>query len=176
MLLGLIFEDFILDDKQSPPNEEREQKNITIENDKQVSALFECIFKAIPEATVYTDTNRRIVMTNPALTRIFGYSEEEIVGKHTEILYASKESYEEQGKIRFNLSAEEKLKPYEVNYRKKNGEIFPSETIGTVVKDNDGKTIGYLGIIRDISDRKGAEIALRKAHDELERKVEQRTD
>lgn len=86
---------------------------------QQVSALFESIFKAIPEATIYTDTNRRIVMSNPALTRIFGYSEEEVAGKHTEILYASKESYEEQGKIRFNLSAEEKLKPYEVSYRKK---------------------------------------------------------
>lgn len=159
---------------------ELEQKIRELEKElskhQQVSALFESIFKAIPEATIYTDTNRRIVMSNPALTRIFGYSEEEVAGKHTEILYASKESYEEQGKIRFNLSAEEKLKPYEVSYRKKNGEIFPSETVGTVVKDNDGKTIGYLGIIRDISARKKAEIALSKAHNELGKKVEQRTN
>jgi hypothetical protein len=91
------------------------------------------------------------------------------------MLYSSKESYEEQGRIRFHLSAEEKLKPYEVMYRRKDGGIFPSETVGTAVKDNEGNTIGFLGIMRDVTDRKQAEEALQRLHNKLEMRVEERT-
>jgi PAS domain S-box-containing protein len=142
---------------------------------KQLAARFECIFKAIPDAALFTDPHRRIVLSNPALGRLFGYDEGEVEGKHTEILYSNRDAYEEQGKLRFNLSAEEKIRPYEVDYRKKNGQTFPSETIGTVVKDTDGQVLGYLVVIRDISERKRAEHALQKAHDDLEQRVQLRT-
>lgn len=147
-----------------------------LQEHKQLAARFECIFKAIPDAALFADPHRQIVLSNPALSSIFGYGEGEIAGKHTEMLYVSREAYEEQGELRFNLSADEKLMPYEVNYRKKNGQTFPSETIGTVVKDSDGKVLGYLGIIRDISERKRAEQALRKAYEDLEQRVQLRTN
>ncbi len=54
--------------------------------------------------------------------------------------------------------------------------IFASETVGTVVKDIDGKVLGSLDIMRDISKRKTAEKALWKAHEVLEQRVQQRTD
>lgn len=143
--------------------------------DKPVSALFDSFFRVIPEATVLTDKNHKIIMSNPALTKIFGYLEEELVGKQIKILYASKESYEEEVKVCFNLCDEETLKPYGVNYQRKNGNIFPSKTIGTIVKDNDGKIIGYLRVIRDLSEEKAAEITSQRAYIESEKKVEIRT-
>ena len=75
---------------------------------------FQAIFKAITDAAVFTDLDRRIVIVNPALENIFGYREEELLGKKTSILYVSKEDYEEQGRIRFNLSSKEKLLTYEI--------------------------------------------------------------
>lgn len=160
--------------------EKLEQRIKTLEGKlikhKQIAARFECIFKSIPDAALFADPQRRIVLSNPALSRVFGYDEEEIEGKQTEILYVSGDAYEKQGKLRFNLSADEKLSPYEVNYRKKNGRIFPSETVGTVVKDTGGKVLGYLGIMRDISKRKNAEHALLKAYDDLEQQVRKRTN
>ncbi len=159
---------------------ELEQKIRELEEEvnslRQHSAFFECIFRAIPDPAVFADTERRIVLSNPALSRVFGYSEDEIKGRHTAIFYTSREAYEEQGKLRFNLDAAEKLSPYEVSYRKKNGQIFASETVGTAVAGRDGKPLGYLGIMRDISKRKKAENALRKAHDILEQRVRKRTD
>lgn len=121
---------------------------------KRIAAHFQCIFNAIPDATIFTDTERRIVMSNPAVEKVFGYKQEEMDGQSAEIIYTSKESYEEQGRTRFNLTAKEKLEPYKVAYRKKNNETFLSETVGTVVKDEQGKVIGFLGLMRDISDLK----------------------
>lgn len=68
-----------------------------------VSACFRSIFRAIPDAAVFADLNRRILMINPALETVFGYREEELLGRETEILYTGREEYLEQGRIRFNL-------------------------------------------------------------------------
>ena len=43
------------------------------------------------------------------------------------------------------------------------------------LRDKDGKIIGVFGITRDISERVKAEEALKKAHDELEHRVKERT-
>jgi len=43
------------------------------------------------------------------------------------------------------------------------------------LRDQTGKIVGLMGIGRDITDRKQAEEALRQAHDELEKRVAERT-
>jgi len=123
---------------------------------------FQCIFNAITDAVVFADSERKIAMVNPAFEKIFGYQEKELIGKTTDILYASREEFEKQGKIRFHLSSKQKLKPYEVTYRKKDGTVFPSETIGTILKDNSGEALGFIGLMRDITNRKRTEDSLRK--------------
>ncbi|HHB75002.1 MAG TPA: PAS domain S-box protein [Desulfobulbus sp.] len=127
---------------------------------KHDTSRFQCIFNAIADAVVFTDRKRKIVRVNPALEQIFGYQEKELLGKTTNILYASQEEYERQGRIRFHLNAEEKFLPYEVEYRKKDGTVFPSETIGAALEDETGETIGFVGLIRDITKRKKAENSL----------------
>jgi diguanylate cyclase (GGDEF)-like protein/PAS domain S-box-containing protein len=123
---------------------------------------FEAMFNAISDAIVLADIDRKITRVNKGMEYIFGYTIDDLKGKSSAILYASEQDYLHQGEIRFNLSAKEKKKPYEVYYRRKNGEIFPGETIGTVVKNSDGKIIEYIGVIRDISERK-------QAQDEIQR-------
>ncbi|MFQ5765370.1 MAG: sensor histidine kinase, partial [Rhodospirillales bacterium] len=71
--------------------------------------------------------------------------------------------WERQGRIRFNLSAERRLDAYVVHYRRKSGEVFPGETVGTPIRDRDGNTLGYIGVIRDIAARVQAEENLRHA-------------
>jgi PAS domain S-box-containing protein len=93
-------------------------------------------------------------MTNPAVQMTFGYNWQEIKGNTTEMLYADKEGYAEQGKKRFNISADQHDKPYEMLYRKKDGTVFVGETLGTKVIDSNGSNMGFIGIIRDITDRK----------------------
>ena len=142
---------------------------------ENILSHFDLIFKAMTDAVVLADKERRIVRINPAFSDLFGYSFEDVEGKHTEIIYPSKEAYDEQGRLRFNIGVEEQLKPYEVSYRKKNGEVFISETVGTKITDTDGTFIGFLGIIRDISPRKKLETELQETLASLEHKVAERT-
>ena len=44
-----------------------------------------------------------------------------------------------------------------------------------ILKDDQGRPLYLVGIVRDIAERKRTEAALRRAHDELDRRVQQRT-
>lgn len=127
------------------------------------SRKLQSVLDAIPDAILITDTQRRIVSINRGMRRVFGYSIDELAGKKTSVIYASEEDYELQGRLRFNLSAEEKAAPYEVEYKHKDGRLFPGETMGVVLHDAAGEVSGYIGVIRDITERKDTENKLRLA-------------
>jgi chemotaxis protein methyltransferase CheR len=123
---------------------------------------FECIFNAIPDGAAFADMDRRIMMLNPAMETLFGYREKELLGRKTKILYADSEDFAKQGSIRFNQNAVQRLTPYEVEYCRKDGTVFLSETVGSVIEDEKGNKIGFLALIRDITSRRHTEEKLRE--------------
>lgn len=126
-------------------------------------AKFEAIFNNISDAIVITDKERSITAINRGLTQMFGYTIDDLQGQKTAAIYESAEEFERQGSLRFNLSAEDMSKPYEVSYRRKNGEVFVGETVGTVIKSSDTEPMGFIGFIRDVSERNQSQLALKKA-------------
>ena len=122
-------------------------------NNDYYKAEFEAIFKAITDAVVVTNPQREITHINPAFTEVFGYSLNELVGKTTRIIYADPDSYNQQGEIRYNPKAKNKIPVYENEYRRKDGSTFFGETLGAHVKGEDGTLYGFLGVIRDVTSR-----------------------
>lgn len=133
---------------------ERKQAELTRRN-QQVE--LNQILAALPEALVYSDPDRLIARVNPAFTRVFGYSPQLAIGRKTEILYARPEDFADQGRRRFNRDAENQNAPYEIEMRRQDGTCFPSETVGTPVRDSDGQVVGYLGLVRDLTGRRAVE-------------------
>ena len=115
--------------------------------------LFMSVFNSLPDGLAIADKERAIRLSNPGLSDLFGYRTEEFVGQKTAMLYESLEEYEARGKERFNMTAAEQLVPYTVQYRRKSGEVFTGETIGTPLRDSRGELLGYLGAIRDVTQR-----------------------
>ncbi|MCH7677256.1 sigma 54-interacting transcriptional regulator [candidate division KSB1 bacterium] len=68
--------------------------------------------------------------------------------------------------------------PYEgeCRFKTKEGSYKAVTFIGTPVRDDSGKISNWVGINIDITERKQAEEALRRAKEELERRVEERTE
>lgn len=126
-------------------------------------AKFEAMINAIPDAVIFVDTERHILLTNPAVATLFGYDADKLQGRTTEMLYADRAQYKKQGKQRFYVGAAESSEPYEVMYKRRDSSEFVGETLGTPVKDAQGSTIGFIGIIRDITRRKRMEAKLREA-------------
>lgn len=100
-----------------------------------------------------TDENDEIKEFNIAAESTFGYSKKEMKGSDPKMLYASADGF---NKVRIELDK----KGYftgEVLNKRKNGELFTSFLSATNIKNNDGKTIGTMGVSRDITDIKLAE-------------------
>jgi PAS domain S-box-containing protein len=130
-------------------------------------AEFEAMLNSISDGIIYADTQRRIILINPAITRIFGYSLPELKGKQTKILYANAEDYEQQGRKRYRTDADSNKELYEMQYRRKDQTLFYGETYGTRVIDSEGNVIGLLGIIRDVTEKKKSEVKLMESQQRL---------
>ena len=135
----------------------------------------ETVLNAISDVVVYGDLDRRIVLTNPAIEKTFGYTSEELVGKKTEILYANKADFQKQGQRQFDKASNINSASYELLYQRKDGSTFIGETFGAKVFDNAGKPIGFMGVIRDVTERKQVELELLNHRDHLEELVNERT-
>ncbi len=116
----------------------------------------EIIFENISDALIFADKDRVIQRVNSAFSEIFGYSKDESKGMPTFNLYESLEEHSRQGKVRFNPEAKQSLKPFINIYKRKDGSVFPGETIARIITREDGE-IFMVGTVRDISERKEIE-------------------
>jgi PAS domain S-box-containing protein len=124
--------------------------------------MFETMFNAITDGIVITDTHRQILLANKGMTTTFGYTPGELIGKTTEILYDNTNNYLMTGEAVFNSQSAHPTELYTTSYKDKTGRIFPGETFGTKLYDNNDQWIGNLGVMRDITKRKQDEDALER--------------
>jgi len=121
------------------------------------TALFETIVKGIPDALLMANLDRKITHVNPGACQAFGYDAEELIGQPTSVLYANPAAHAQQGKARFNKDASKLYEVEELNWRRKNGDAFLGELMGTVIHDEAGEPMNYLALIRDVTERKQAQ-------------------
>jgi PAS domain S-box-containing protein len=120
------------------------------------------------EAIFLTDRNGVFTFINPAFTKLYGFSSEEIVGKKTpriiksEISDASVYEYFWQ-----TLLKGEEVRGEMIN-KGKDGMLIDIDGSATPIIDDEKKIIGFLGIQRDISQRKRAEQELVLAKEKAE--------
>ncbi len=120
----------------------------------QEKAYMEQLFHEAPEAMVQI-INEKIIRVNPEFTRLFGYTEEEVLGKEIDKLLPSKDQLTEANNISKKINEGETVHAESIRFHK-NGRPINVSILGTPVKMN-GKIIGVFGIYRDITDRKKAE-------------------
>lgn len=145
------------------------------ERKKREEALWEsqekfgAIFENINELIVYLDKYGNVINANRRVEDILGYKQEEVVGKH--FIKFGLFSVKNLPKITGLFSRAIRgnpIKLMELEIKCKDGNIIPIETSTTLVK-RDGKVQGMLVVVRDITERKQAEIKLEQAMAALKR-------
>ena len=120
-------------------------------------------FSNTPLASIIWDTKMNVLEWNNSAQRIFGYSEEEIIGKNGFELIVPKE-------LRPNIKESAKiLMTQKGGYRNtnqnitKNGEIITCDWYNVVLKDADGNSIGMASLAEDITEKLNSKKLLEKS-------------
>jgi len=135
--------------------------------------MLRAMFEGLPDAMVVTDPERRIQMVNPAFTQLFGYAAEELLGRHTEFLYADPADFTSTGRTRYTVGESAVVGRFEMRYRRKDGSEFWADSVGMRVVTPAGELLGMMGLHHDISERRQAEEALRRSRAQLQALVQQ---
>jgi PAS domain S-box-containing protein len=132
---------------------------------------FEAIFEHSPNIVVYTGLERELVRVNRRFVEASGYTEEECLGRTTRFLYARAEDYGQTGRNRYNYNVDVPLQEdaFVLEYRRKDGSTFLGETIGVPLHDSDDQVLGYMAVVRDLTEQLEFEAERRRMLEELER-------
>jgi PAS domain S-box-containing protein len=139
---------------------------------EKVEENYKSLFNSIRDAIIVVDTNRDIIDCNTEFISLFGYSKDEILGKKSLPLYENETQFKELGEMLEKHYSETNPFYFTVNCKKKNGDVFPGETGVFHLKDKGGNTIGFIGLIRDISERLRAEQLIRQQNRRLETTID----
>ena len=128
------------------------------------SNLFERLFEFSPDAVLVTNLAGSIIATNAQAERMFGYDRQELIGQPVEILIPER-FRRIHPQHRSDYTAQPHMRPMGVGLdlyaRRKDGSEFPVDILLSPVETSEGQVV--LSIVRDISEKKQSEEALRRS-------------
>ncbi len=136
---------------------------------------FRKVFEEGPIGILLGGTDGSIQHANRGICEMLGYSEGEIIAVGLAGI-SHPDDWERDSPLFSRLWHGEM--PYchlEKRYLRKDGRTVHCQLTVSLMYDEAGRPIGTIGMIEDITERKRAEEALQKAHDELEQRVKERT-
>ena len=141
------------------------------------SSCVDTILRATIDSVVIIDAEGKIVKFNPAAEGTFGYRAEEVLGRDVSVLMPEPHAHQHKAYISRYV---ETRSPHvmgtrvELTARRKDGSEFPIEL--SISEMEHGGEIHFIGIIRDITERKEAEARLKRTNEELARAYDAKND
>ncbi|CBN53827.1 MULTISPECIES: EAL domain-containing protein [Kamptonema] len=128
---------------------------------KELQERLQLQIERMPIGYIFTDPESRIQEWNPAAEQIFGFSKEEVLGRHYDIIVPP-EVRSEIGDIFQQLFHSEHTKQNVNENLTKTGEIITCDWQNTTIKKEDGAVIGVLSMVQNITLQQRAEKQLWK--------------
>jgi PAS domain S-box-containing protein len=159
--------------------QEIEERKRTEAELKQTKEYLENVIANSVDAIGIVDRHGRIILWNRRSVEIYGYELQELALKTAFELYADPA---ELDRMLGRLRRDGVVREFEILMKKKDGAVVPMDISISLLKDDQGRTIGSVCLARDLSERKKSEAALKYAQAELsrysrdlERQVRERT-
>jgi len=142
------------------------------ESEERYRYLFENVFDVI----FSIDRQLRILNISPSVERTLGYKPEELIGRSfPDLNILSPESLETAVSDTMRVFDGERIALTVYEFIAKDGTRRFGELSVTPLS-RDGEVVSAISVARDITDKKLAEEALKRSHDKLEMRVEERTE
>jgi PAS domain S-box-containing protein len=147
-----------------------------LERAQTAAERFRGLVESAPDAIVVVDGSGRIVLANEQTGKLFGYGANELIGEPIEVLVpvemrmhhvAHRDGFITRPAVRPMGSGLDLLA------LRRDGTQIPVEISLSPLQTREGVLVS--AAIRDITERRNAQEALRRAHDELEERVRGRT-
>ena len=111
--------------------------------------------------------------SNPAVESILGYKADDVIGHHVSELWLDITKTPKHLKsLKNSLASGKGWKNFSGRFQHKNGSLVYTESAAIPIYNSENKLVGYRGLDHDITERKKAEEALKKAKDFSENLLE----
>ncbi len=140
---------------------------------KESEGRYRGLFDGIPVGLYRTTPGGKIVDANPALVQMMGYPDREsYLSINLDDVYVNSD---DRLKWQELLEKEGTLRDFETQLRRYDDYVIWISDTARAIKDENGVVQFYEGTVQDITERKKAELELRKYQEHLEDLVEERT-
>jgi PAS domain S-box-containing protein len=129
------------------------------------------IVQSSHDAIFATTSTGEITSWNPGASELYGYRAEEVVGRKLEMLIPP-ERASEDGRTLSEALAGRKLEDFETEHRRKDGSLVPVSMTVSAMRDSRRAIVGASVVVRDRTERKRAEEALREVQEAFRRAFE----
>ena len=140
---------------------------------KQSEERYRLLVETMNEGLAQANQDYVFTYVNERFCEMLGYSRGELIEHH--LIEFIHDDYKELMQDQMARRRKGEAKRFELAWTAKDGHKIYTLVSPRGYYDEEGRFKGSLGILADITDLKNAEEALQKAHDELERRVEERT-
>src|SRR6266700_6765332 len=132
------------------------------------NSLFEKLFESSPDAVLVTDQTGLILQANAQAESIFGYARQELVGQTVELVIPER-FHSVHPKHRSTYSSQPRVRAMgaglELFARRKDGTEIPVDVMLSPFQMAEGQLV--LAVVRDVSQKKLAEQALRRSEQQF---------
>jgi len=153
---------------------ERKEAELAIKRSEERS---QSLLEAAPDGMVIVDKNHKILQVNNQTEKLFGYTRAELIGREIEILVPELER-SAHVPLRNNYISNPKMRSMganmEITAQRKDGSEFPADIGLSPMETDDGVIV--VSSVRDITERKKAEIELARAKEEAEDATKAKSD
>lgn len=128
--------------------------------DEEELILQATILDNVRDSIIVTDLEGKVIFWNTGATHLFGYSAQEMLGKTPAMLYPEHDEAAFRQSLSRTLASNECFSEW--TGITKEGRPITVEKCTSLVRNRQGHAIGFLGVCRDVTERKGLELTIRQ--------------
>jgi PAS domain S-box-containing protein len=144
------------------------ERKLSEEKLRQSEKRYRTIIESIEDGYFEVDLAGTFTFVNEAQCRNVGTPREQLIGKNNRAYTTEEEAKKAYQLFSGIYKTGEPVTGFDFEYRKRDGTMAFNEMSASLIRDSEGKPIGFRGITRDVTERRQMEEALRETTNYLD--------